>query len=852
MDEALQQLQTALADRYRIERELGRGGMATVYLAEDIKHGRQIAIKVLNPELAANLGAERFDREIRMAAQLQHPHIVSLYDSGSTNGFLYYVMPFVPGESLRDRLNRDNQLPIDDALQITLEVCDALSYAHSLGIVHRDIKPENIMLSGGHALVADFGIARAVASAETTKLTQTGTAIGTPLYMSPEQAVGDNVGPTSDIYSLGCVMYEMLIGQPPFTGPNARAIMARHAMEVVPSLQVVRDTVPDEVEDAILASLAKTPADRPQTATQLAEMLGVPLHVTAARRTTRATATRRANTPRATAAIVQSNVVLRRWIIGGAFATIILLLIGGGVAAWRLKGGGTNPGPADTGGLDRHHVAVLYFEDLSPRQDLGYIADGLTEGLISELSGVQRLSVVSRGGVAQYRGSSVSRDSIARALQVGTVVVGSVEPENDSIRVTLRLLDDAGIELDKATFKKPAKDLISLSDSLAQQVALQIRRRIGEEVQLSRTRAGTRNTDAWSKYQRAAQARGRGDSLFKAGDADGFSREYLAADSIAELSEKLDPTWTDPIVLRGTLAYWRSRRASDDAGLAGKMIDVGLGHAQRALQLDPNDADGLVLRGNLNYWKWLYPLEPDSLKREQLLMGAEADLERATQLDPNNAGAYATLSHLYNNVLSKTGVDVVLAARTALEKDAYLSNADVILNRLVLGYYDLGQFPDADKWCREGQRRFPKASSFVECQLLLMESKYAQPDPALAWRLADSLVQLTPDQQEQRYAKLNGRVLVAGVLARAGLKDSARAVLRNTKDDPEIDPSRDVANTAAFVWTLVGDTTEALNQLKAYLLANPARVADFRDNPNWWFRELANDPRYKRLVGATP
>ena len=390
--------------------------MATVYLAEDIKHGRQIAIKVLNPELAANLGAERFDREIRMAAQLQHPHIVSLYDSGSTNGFLYYVMPFVPGESLRDRLNRDNQLPIDDALQITLEVCDALSYAHSLGIVHRDIKPENIMLSGGHALVADFGIARAVASAETTKLTQTGTAIGTPLYMSPEQAVGDNVGPTSDLYSLGCVMYEMLIGQPPFTGPNARAIMARHAMEVVPSLQVVRDTVPDEVEDAILASLAKTPADRPQTATQLAEMLGVPLHVTAARRTTRATATRRANTPRATAAIVQSNVVLRRWIIGGAFATIILLLIGGGVAAWRLKGGGTNPGPADTGGLDRHHVAVLYFEDLSPRKDLGYIADGLTEGLISELSGVQRLSVVSRGG----RGPIPGEQRITRQHRPGS------------------------------------------------------------------------------------------------------------------------------------------------------------------------------------------------------------------------------------------------------------------------------------------------------------------------------------------------------------------------------------------------------------------------------------------------
>jgi serine/threonine-protein kinase len=847
VDEQLSQLQAALADRYRIDRELGQGGMAVVYLAEDLKHGRQVAIKVLNPDLAASLGAERFDREIRTAAQLQHPHIVSLYDSGSAGGFLYYVMPFVPGESLRDRLNRENQLPIDDALAITLEVADALSYAHSLGIVHRDIKPENIMLSGGHALVADFGIARALAAADTQKLTQTGTAIGTPLYMSPEQAVGENVGATSDVYSLGCVLYEMLIGQPPFTGPNARAIMARHAMETVPSLQVVRETVPDEVEDAVLAALAKTPADRPQTASQFAEMLGVPLHTTAARRTTRATAARRANTPRAQiAALKKGELTRRRWLAGAA----VLVLVAGAGLAWKFWPRGTSVTAAGGGELDPHHVAVLYFEDLSPKKELGYLADGLTEGLISELSEVQRLSVVSRGGVAQYRGSSVSRDSIARALQVGTIVAGSVEPENDSIRVTVRLLDDAGIEMDKATFKKPAKDLIALSDSLAHQAALQIRRRLGEEVQLSRTRAGTRNTDAWSKYQRAVQARGRGDSLYRTGDADGFAREYLAADSLASSAATLDPAWPDPIVLRGVLAYWRSRHASDDAGLASRMIDAGLAHAERALQLDKNDADALALRGNLNYWKWLYPLEPDSVKRQQLLTGAEADLERATQLDPNNAGAYATLSHLYNNVPGKSGVDVVLAARTALEKDAYLSNADVIINRLTLGYYDLGQFPDADKWCREGRRRFPKTPSFVECQLLLMTSKFTAPDPASAWRLADSLVRLTPDENDQRYARLNGRVLVAGVLARAGMKDSARAVLRTSNDDPAVDPSRDLASTAAFVWTLVGDTTEALNQVKAYLLANPARVADFRDNPNWWFRDLANDPRYKELVRA--
>src|SRR5689334_25189836 len=210
----------ALADRYRIERELGAGGMATVYLAEDLKHRRRVAIKVLRPELGAAVGAERFLREIETTANLRHPHILPLYDSGSAGGLLYYVMPLVEGESLRDRLAREKQLPIDDALRIAREVADALSYAHARGVIHRDIKPENILLEGGHAVVADFGIARAVSTAGADRLTETGMAIGTPMYMSPEQAAGDpDLDGRSDLYSLGCVLYEMLGVQAPFTGP---------------------------------------------------------------------------------------------------------------------------------------------------------------------------------------------------------------------------------------------------------------------------------------------------------------------------------------------------------------------------------------------------------------------------------------------------------------------------------------------------------------------------------------------------------------------------------------------------------------------------------------------------------
>jgi serine/threonine-protein kinase len=853
--ETLERLQAALADRYRVDRELGAGGMATVFLAQDLKHDREVAIKVLHPDLSESMGAERFDREIRVAAKLQHPHILSLYDSGSASGLLYYVMPFVMGESLRDRLNREKILPLEDSIQITLEVADALGYAHAMGIIHRDIKPENIMLSGGHALVADFGIARAMSSVDGAKLTQAGVAIGTPMYMSPEQAVGDEVGPTADLYSLGCVLYEMLAGTPPFTGPTARAIMARHAMDPVPGLQVLRETVPDEVEDAVFAALNKQPADRPQTAAQFCEMLGTSLGGTASRRagarlsSARVTASRRAPT-RAVPTIEEIPFWRRRAVLA---AGVAVLVVGGGIAAWRLRAGAGGR-PVEVGGLDRHNIAVLYFDDQSPKHDLGYVADGLTEGLISALGSVQGLSVVSKGGVAPYRGGTVARDSIARALKVGTLVTGSVEPQTDSIQVTVRILDDAGTELDRATFRRPARDLISLSDSLSQEAALLIRRRIGAEVQLSRTRAGTQNTDAWAMFQRALQSQNRGDSLYGVGDAAGFAREYTIADSLAGVAESLDPKWTDPIVLRGVLDYWRSRRATDDPGLANRSIDAGLAHAQRALALDKDDPDALELRGDLNYWRWLYPLEPDSAKRKKLITGAQADLERATQLNPSQASAYAMLSHLYANLPDKTYVDVILAASKALEKDAYLSNADVILNRLAHAAYDLGQFPDADKWCREGHRRFPNNYRFVECQLLIMTSKFVEADPikapALAWKLADSVVRLTPDERDRRYEQLYTRVLVAGVLARAGLRDSARSVLRNTKDDPEVDPSRDLANTAAFIWTLAGDTTEALNQIKAYLVANPSRRADFRDSPNWWFRGLSNDPRYREIVGA--
>jgi len=268
------ELSAALQDRYRLDRELGQGGMATVYLAEDLKHHRQVAIKVLRSDLAAALGAERFLREIEIAARLTHPGILPLLDSGEAGGALFYVMPFVDGESLRDRLRREGQLPVDEAVAIARRVATALGYAHGLGVVHRDIKPENILLTGNEPVVADFGIAKAVSAAGQTRLTESGFAIGTAPYMSPEQASAEaQLDGRSDIYSLGCVLYEMLAGQPPFTGPTLQAITARKLNDSMPSLRTVRELVPPGVEAAIRRALAKAPADRYQTARQFAEAL---------------------------------------------------------------------------------------------------------------------------------------------------------------------------------------------------------------------------------------------------------------------------------------------------------------------------------------------------------------------------------------------------------------------------------------------------------------------------------------------------------------------------------------------------------------------------------------------------
>ncbi|MDQ2767764.1 MAG: serine/threonine-protein kinase [Gemmatimonadota bacterium] len=416
----LDRLKTALEGRYEIVRELGRGGMATVYLAKDLKHDREVAIKVLLPDLGMALGPERFRREIQLATKISHPHILALYDSGETpDHLLYYVMPFIPGESLRARLDRDRQLSVDDAVQITVEVASALDYAHRQGIIHRDIKPENILLEDGHAIVADFGIAHAISAMGEEKLTQTGITLGTPTYMSPEQAMAErDIDGRSDVYALGCVLYEMIAGTPPFVGPTAASIIARHTLDRVPSLAIVRENVPDELEDVVLQALAKVPADRFKTAGAFAEALQRPRGATYSRRVEAARS--------ATQSMRGVNPAARRkkMLLRAAAAVLPLALAGWG--AWRYTRGAHIRNAGSSTGLDPRRIAVMYFEDDSKTHELSYLADGLTDALISRLTAVTGLDVVSANGAALYLAGGVSPDSIARALGVVTLVVGSI------------------------------------------------------------------------------------------------------------------------------------------------------------------------------------------------------------------------------------------------------------------------------------------------------------------------------------------------------------------------------------------------------------------------------------------
>jgi TolB-like protein/predicted RNase H-related nuclease YkuK (DUF458 family) len=864
LTDPLHLLRAALEGRYAVERLIGEGGMATVYLAQDPRHDRPVAIKVLRAELAASIGADRFLREIRVAARLQHPNILALYDSGEAGGFLYYVMPFVKGESLRARLDREEQLSLPDAIQLTCQIADALHFAHTQQVIHRDIKPENILLHEGHALVADFGIARAVTAAGGDKLTETGMAVGTPHYMSPEQGLGgDRVDGRADQYSLGCMLYEMLVGEPPFKGPNAMAILARHSMEVVPSLQVVRSSVPDEVEDAIMRSLEKTPADRFPTIREFADALAEVDLGPQERRNSRSIRARR-GTSGGTGAVrrrtsgvqIERPSIPARIIASGrsrgmrfwAIAAAVLLLVSG-LAVWGVWGRpGAGSGSSD--GFSPNHIAVMYLENRGQQDSLGYLADGLTEALIHELSRVKALRVISQNGVLPYKGSAVPPDSVARALKVGTLVQGTLSQAGERLRVSVSLINaTTASEIASKTLERPRSEIFALQDDLAQEVSIFLRERLGREIKLEESRTGSRNQKAWELLQRAEQLAKDVEPLLAAADTTAASRRLLQGDSLLAQAAAIDARWPTPATERARLAFRQlDLIGSFDKRRYADWISKGIEFADQALTIKPGTADALELRGALRYYRWVFNLEPDQSAAAELLKDAEDDLRSAVAANPNAAFAWTLLSHMLMGQ-SQTA-EAKLAAQRSYEADPYLTSARQTVWRLFQSSLDLEDAAEANHWCQEGSRRFPDYDRFTECHLWLFALKDTKPDVPRAWQLLDDYVKLSPPNG-RAFKRLYGQMLVAAALARADLKDSARAVAVRSRADPSMDQTRDLAQLEAVVRTLVGDRDEAVRQLSIYLAANPQMRKGMAQDDTWWWRDLRDDPRFKTLIGMT-
>ncbi len=468
----LERLRSALAGRYRINRELGRGGMATVYLADDLKHDREVAVKVLRPELGALLGPDRFAREIRIAAALNHPHILPLHDSGEVlvqpsepsgepQKLLFYVMPYIRGESLRRKLSHEKQLPIEVAIGIVRQVASALDHAHAQGLIHRDIKPENILLHEGEAMVTDFGIALAAHGTPGERLTATGLMLGTPEYMSPEQAAGERtLDPRSDLYSLGCVLYEMLAGEPPYTGPTAQAVVAKRFTDPVPAVRRLRPTVPLAVEQALTKAMARVPADR--------------------------------------------------FVSTAAFAAAL------------TASPTSQPLPPS--------VAVLPFLSLSPNPDNEFFADGITEDVIAQLSKIRSLKVISRGSVMRFKQQERNLREIGATLQVATVLEGSVRQAGDRVRIVAQLIDaDADRHLWAETYDRQLTDIFAIQTDVALQIASAL------EAELSpaeRTRIHREPTSDMHAYQLYLQGRHWYTRYTEGGfrKAIGYFRQAIAAD----------------------------------------------------------------------------------------------------------------------------------------------------------------------------------------------------------------------------------------------------------------------------------------------------------------------------------
>jgi len=757
-------LRAALAGRYEIQRELGAGGMAVVYLADDVRHGRKVAVKVLRPELAASLGAERFLREIQISAGLTHPHILPLYDSGQASGFLYYVMPYIEGETLRDRLDREGPLPLADARQITAEVADAVECAHAQGLIHRDIKPENILLSGGHAVVADFGLARAVEQSGGDKLTRSGLSVGTPAYTSPEQAFGDGpVDGRTDVYSLGVVVYEMLSGDRPYAGSSARAIFARMTTETPTSLRALRAAVPEVMEHAVMRALAKLPADRFATPGEFAQAL-------------RGGAARFAGSPARGiwtrfAGNLKYSTALNR--TAGAVVTVLLL----GTAAWLWPGirAATDgqQGPAsrlEAGSLPRltgPTVAVLPFTNLTGDPALEANLNTLDGQVRTELESPGDMVVKARTSVLAAMSSEASLRDIGRTLDADVVVENSVSTIGDSVIVTVRARDtDSERSIWTGTYRSSIQDPGHLVLQLPRQIASELRRALDPAAKIDLRQVHV-PPDAAVKAFNDAHAPVPENASQEDRIAAGNHRIELLREIV-----KIDPNWA--------LAWARLGRAWDIAGSwAGwrsphEVYPEAMNAYERAIELDSTLAEALLGQATLYYvyrWNWAK---------------AEEGFQRAIRANPSLADArdwYGNFLRAMNR--PEEGVEQL---EQAVKLDPLSANH---LAELRQQYQAAGRKREADEVARRAKKLDPSgwAARFSYALALCEEGKMRE--------AADSMrTNFTP-------------AFAAWMYAVAGSEEEARSLLAELEGKPNVNHL-----PVAHAYVTLGDTATALDWLE--------------------------------------
>ncbi len=780
----LQALKAALAERYTLERELGRGGMATVYLARDLKHDRPVALKVMHSYLADTLGPTRFLREIRLCARLQHPHILAVLDSGAVGGDagdkeqLWFTMPFVEGESLRGRLAREGQLPVAESVRVAREVAEGLHYAHQHGVIHRDIKPENILLSGGHALIADFGIARALESHEAhdDRLTETGLALGTPHYMSPEQSVGErSLDARTDVYSLGCVLYEMLAGEPPFTGPSQQAILAKRLTGTAPHLSTVRD-IPPALDRAVERALARTPGDRFGTAADFAAALD-----TAAQPETAAPAP--AAPPRR-----------RAWwpIALGAGVAVALV---GGYLAFGKNGTSGNPPTAS--------AAVLPFVDMSPDQDQEYFSDGLTEELITSLSQVEGLRVAARTSSFQFKGRNADVREVGRRLDVGSVLEGSVRRSGNRLRIATQLVSvEDGYQLWAESYDRELTDVFAVQEEIARAIvaALRVELGVGEGDVLAAV--PTQDLEAYDLY-----LRGR------------FAWNHRSATALPEAVRYLEQA-----VARDS-SFARAWAALADAYIllvpyAGASREdtwpKGRAAAEKALALDSTlaEAHTALAYGTMIY-QWDWP-------------AAEASFRRAIAANPE----YPTAHHWYADLL---------AGRGRLEESlGEMRRAHALdpLSRIIgaeLGwiYYLMGRNDEAKAQLRRTLALDPNYPHgvFMMGVVLLNEGRYPEAIEALL-----KAIELGGD-----YDPLNAALVYAH--ARSGDRATARRLMDELTERVKRGDFGQFA--LAIAYTGMGETGRAIEALHRGIDGRDIFLAEIFFDP--MLHPLRKDPRFRRV-----